>query len=262
MSEIAPLINSSQRERVAYLTLNRAPANAYNLDFMRAFYAAIKKLNEDPGVGAVIINSSSSKFFCAGADIQEFQSNDTPANKLMVEQAQKVTVAIERSKKIFIAQIAGHTLGGGLEIAMACDLRFAASGSYLLGLPEIKLGLIPGNGGTQRLVRAVGVSRALEVLATGDNFSVADAERWGLINRLYPPEDLQQETFRYAAIAANGPALAVAATKQAVRQGVELDLAGGLALEKELCDVLYDTEDAKEGFQAFVEKRPAKFIGK
>lgn len=254
-------IQYSKKDRVAYITLDRPKANAYNLDFYSQFYDAVNKADQDKTVGAVIVNSSSAKFFCAGADIKEFQANTTEQNQIMVAKAQETLAAMESSGKIFIAEISGHALGGGLEIIMGCDLRFAANGEYLLGLPEIKLGLIPGNGGTQRLLRLVGVSRALELLATGDTFSISNAEKWGLVNRLYDKEELSEQTFNYASTIANGPLLALAATKKALRKGVELGLTEGLALEKELCDPLYDTFDGQEGFNAFVEKRAPVFKG-
>lgn len=262
MLDTTELVILSKREKVAYLTFNRAPANAYNIDFMRAFYQAVISVNNDKGVNVVVICSHSEKFFCAGADIKEFQQNDTASNKLMVEQARATMAAIESSDKIYIAQISGHALGGGLEIAMSCDLRFAAKGSYLFGLPEIKLGLIPGNGGTQRLTRLVGVSKSLEILVTGNPFSVEQAHSIGLINQLFSAESLKDETFNYAQMIAKGPSLAIAATKKAVKQGSELTLTQALLTEQTLADELYDTYDASEGFNAFVEKRPAVFKGK
>lgn len=249
-------------ENVAYITFNRPKANAYNLTFYRNFYDAVIKAEEDNDVGVVIINSSSPKFFCAGADIKEFAENTTDENQIMVAKARQTLTAMEASNKIFIAEIAGHALGGGLEIIMACDLRFAASGNYFLGLPEIKLGLMPGNGGTQRLTRLVGISRAIEILASGDNFSIEQAEKWGLINRLYTREELASETLAYATSVANGPLLALAATKKAIRLGGEMSLKEGLLLERKLSDELYDTLDAKEGFNAFIEKRKPQFCGK
>ncbi|MCU4675633.1 enoyl-CoA hydratase/isomerase family protein [Catenovulum sp. 2E275] len=250
-----------QIDGVGYLRFNRPKANAYNLTFMQDFAKAIEAANVS-SVNVVIVCSSSEKFFCAGADIKEFAQNNTADNQKMVAQARLNLAAIEASDKIFIAMIAGHALGGGLEIALACDLRFAANGSYLLGLPEIKLGLIPGNGGSQRLTKVVGASRALEILATGDNFGVEQAYRIGLINRLYPADELLTNTLNYAQALVKGPGLAIAATKKAVKQGAELSLADGLALEKQLSDQLYDTQDAKEGFNAFVEKREAQFSGR
>lgn len=249
-------------EKIAYITFNRPKANAYNLTFYSRFYNAVIKAEQDNDVGVVIINSSSPKFFCAGADIKEFAENSTEENQVMVAKARQTLAAIEASNKIFIAEIAGHALGGGLEITMACDLRFAAEGNYLLGLPEIKLGLIPGNGGSQRLTRLVGMSRAIEILASGDNFSIEQGEKWGLINRLYNLEDLTPETLNYAKMVANGPLLALAATKKSIRLGGEMSLKDGLILEQKLSDELYDTQDAKEGFNAFIEKRQPHFCGK
>ena len=259
MSSETDLIVYSMKGRVAYLSLNRPPANAYNIDFMRALHAAVIRANEDARIGAVIVKSESDRFFCAGADIHEFGENETAENQRMVDQARATVAAMEGSGKIFIAQIAGHALGGGLEIAMSCDVRFAARGDYKLGLPEIKLGLIPGNGGTQRLARLIGVGRALEILATGDSFSADDALRWGLINRLYELKDLEAKTLAFAQSIADGPGLAVAAAKQAVLLGVEKSLADGLAMEKQLADSLYETDDAREGFEAFLHKRLPKF---
>ena len=248
-------------QRVAYITLDRAPANAYNLHFMHALHAAVVKADTDPEVGAVIVRSASERFFCAGADIKEFQRNDTASNKLLVAQASATTTAMEASGKLFIAQIAGHALGGGLELAMACDVRFAAEGNFLLGLPEIKLGLIPGNGGSQRLVRLIGLSRALELLATGASFDAVSAANWGLINQLYPKSELAERCFDFAKKVAAGPPLAIAASKRAVRDGFERTLNEGLQLEQALCEPLYDSNDAREGFSAFVEKRPPIFTG-
>ena len=256
------LVSYQQHNKVGYITFNRPPANAYNLAFYNAFYIAVEQANLDSNVGAVVIQSNSVKFFCAGADIKEFQANTTADNQIMVEQARKTLAAIEASGKIFIAQISGHALGGGLEIIMACDLRFAATGSYLLGLPEIKLGLIPGNGGTQRLLRLVGVSRAMDILASGDAFSIDEAFRIGLINRLIDADKLVGQTINYAENIAKGPLLALAATKRALQQGSELSLAEGLQKEQQLVEPLYQTHDAAEGFNAFVEKRAAEFTGR
>ncbi|MCM2679709.1 enoyl-CoA hydratase/isomerase family protein [Echinimonas agarilytica] len=251
----------SKRENVGYITLNRAPANAYNLDLMTELHQAVVDMNADSSVGALVVNSQSEKFFCAGADIKEFQTNDTATNQKLVDMARRTTAALEQSDKVVIAQVSGHALGGGLELIMACDLRFAAKGNYLLGLPEIKLGLIPGNGGSQRLVRLVGLAKALEFLATGDSFSVNTATEMGLINQLVEKDQLDQFTFEYAKKIADGPLLAVTATKKALRQGVELTLEEGLALEQKLVNELYDTKDAAEGFNAFIDKRPAVFQG-
>ncbi|WP_394239616.1 enoyl-CoA hydratase/isomerase family protein [Vibrio astriarenae] len=251
-----------QDDRVGVITLNRAKANAYDLNFVIQFGEALVEAEADTQVNAVVIKSGVDRFFCAGADINAFQQNSTKDNQKMVDQARRNMAAIEASNKIYIAQISGHTLGGGLEIAMACDLRFAAKGGYWFGLPEIKLGLIPGNGGTQRLVRLVGLSRALELLATGDSFTPEQAASWGVVNRLYEEEELNEQTHVYARTLSQGAGLAIAATKKALRQGVELSLADGLKREQELVDDLYNTHDGQEGFNAFVEKRDPEFLGK
>ncbi|MGL6259429.1 enoyl-CoA hydratase/isomerase family protein [Vibrio sp. WXL210] len=257
-----PWVTYCHDNRVGVITLNRAKANAYDLEFVTQFAQALEQAEQDSQVNAVVIRSALERFFCAGADIKAFQANSTEDNQRMVDQARRNMATIEASNKIYIAQIEGHTLGGGLEIAMSCDVRFAASGKYYFGLPEIKLGLIPGNGGTQRLLRLVGATRALELLATGESFTPEQAEQWGLVNRLYQPEQLSDEVVAYAKAISAGPALAVAATKRAIQGGVALSLEKGLELEKSLADELYDTHDADEGFKAFVEKREPVFLGK
>jgi enoyl-CoA hydratase/carnithine racemase len=166
------------------------------------------------------------------------------------------------SPKVFVAAINGHALGGGLEMALACDLRFAAEGNYRIGLPEVTLGLLPGNGGTQRLPRLIGANKALEMMITGEAVGPADALRLGIVNRLFPEDKLMAETEAYARRLASGATLAVGQIKQAVYRGLALNLAEALALERELIQPLFDTEDAKEGFAAFAEKRQAMFKGR
>jgi enoyl-CoA hydratase/carnithine racemase len=164
--------------------------------------------------------------------------------------------------KIFIAEIAGHALGGGLEIALACDLRFAAEGSYRIGLPEVTLGLLPGNGGTQRLPRLIGWSRALDLMITGRTLTPEEAHRIGIVDALHPAGELGERTLAYAwAVAAAAP-LAVASVKRAVREGSALSTADGLALEQDLMAGLFASADAKEGLTAFVEKRSPTFVGR
>jgi enoyl-CoA hydratase/carnithine racemase len=162
---------------------------------------------------------------------------------------------------VFIAYIAGHALGGGLEIALACDIRLGAAGSYKIGLPEVTLGLLPGNGGTQRLTRLIGPSRAMELLVTGRTFSIEDGREWGLIADVYDAEDAQGRVLEYAARLAGGAALAIASIKRCVYVGGERALADGLALEGELMEELFRSKDADEGLHAFVEKRQPEFVG-
>ncbi|MBU2887732.1 enoyl-CoA hydratase/isomerase family protein [Gilvimarinus agarilyticus] len=256
------MITLNKNGRVLELTFNRPPANAYTLEFMQALAQKLDEIDAEQEASVVLLTSASDKFFCAGADIKAFAQNTTEQNHQLVAQARANTAQMEASDKLFIACIGGHVLGGGLELAMACDLRFAAHGGYLWGLPEIKLGLIPGNGGSQRLARLVGMSKALELLATGDTFSTQEAFEFGLVSRLMDTDELLPQAREYAQRVAKGPALALAATKHAVRGGVQMSLEDGLALEKKLCDTLYDTEDAAEGFNAFIEKRDAIFTGR
>jgi enoyl-CoA hydratase/carnithine racemase len=161
------------------------------------------------------------------------------------------------AEQVFIAYIAGHALGGGLEIALACDLRYASEGRYKLGTPEVTLGLLPGNGGTQRLTRLIGASRALDLLLTGRTFGPEEAQQWGLVAELCDEDGLRERAERLAA----GPALAVAAIKRCVHEGGQLPLEEGLALEAELMESLFRSKDATEGLTAFVEKRKPEFVG-
>ena len=256
--------------KVAIISLNRAPANAYYRGMLALLEEKILLAENDDTINVVIINSSSTKFFCAGADIKIFQQNSQhnshqssqEQNPLMVEQARKNLALIENSSKIYIAALNGHCLGGGLELALACDFRIGSDGDYLLGLPEIKLGLIPGNGGSQRLTKLIGIPRALELLVTGEPISPKQALAYQLIHCLYHSETFNEDVLLYANKIANGAAKAVAATKKAVYDGALLPIEKALILEQNLVTTLYETEDAKEGFNAFIEKRVPVFIGK
>ena len=162
---------------------------------------------------------------------------------------------------MFIAYLAGHALGGGLEIALACDIRLAATGRYKLGLPEVTLGLLPGNGGTQRLTRLIGPSRAMELLLTGRTYGVDEAEQMGLVAHVYEAEEADGKVREYAERLATGPGLAIAAIKRCVHEGGQETLDKGLALEAELMEQLFRSKDADEGLHAFVEKRTPEFVG-
>lgn len=247
------------KNRVAYITLNRTKANCYEINFMKQLIDKINEAEENKTVKVIVVKSGLEKFFSAGADIKVFEANSVAENKEMVKHAQKAANLLASSKKITLAAIKGHALGGGLELAMACDIRLGARGDYLLGLPEIKLGLIPGNGGTQRLVRLISKTAALELLLTGDSIGPDKAHSLGLLNHLFEQKKFEDKIIAYAENLAQGPAMAMNAIKQCVNKGLELSLKEGLALEDELVAPLYDTEDAKEGYQAFLEKRKPKF---
>jgi enoyl-CoA hydratase/carnithine racemase len=248
-------VTFSKSETVGTITLNRPPVNSYDIEFMRALDAAIDAANGDADVKAVILKSASEKFFSAGADIKAFFANSAEANVQMTQTAHHALEKIALSPKVFVAAINGHALGGGLEMALACDLRFAAEGNFRLGLPEVTLGLLPGNGGTQRLPRLIGANKALEMMLTGESVTPEEAYQLGLVNKLFPPEKLLEETEAYTRKVASGANVAIGKIKQAVYQGIALPLHEALALERDLIAPLFKTEDAREGLTAFVEKR-------
>ena len=245
---------------LGFITLDKPPANSYDLDFMTEFSNAV----DEAIAGAtrvVIVQSANPKFFSAGADIKKFTEGDVGSNMEMIRVSQAAFRRMAAAPQVFIAFIAGHALGGGLEIALACDIRLAAAGAYKMGLPEVTLGLLPGNGGTQRLTRLIGPSRGLELLITGRTFSVEEAHAMGLVAAVYDAESAEASVREYAERLATGPALAIAAIKRCVHEGVQKTLDDGLALEAELMESLFRSKDADEGLHAFVEKRKPEFVG-
>jgi enoyl-CoA hydratase/carnithine racemase len=245
---------------VGSITLDNPPANSYDLEVMTDFEAAVADAIGS-GVSVVIVRSASPKFFSAGADVKRFLYGDVDANMAMIRTSQAAFRQMAAARPIFIAHLNGHALGGGLEIALACDIRLATAGSYKLGTPEVTLGLLPGNGGTQRLTRLLGPSRAMELLVTGRTFSPADALAWGLVAAVFESESADEQVREYAARLASGAALATSAIKRCVNDGGQRSLDDGLALEAELIEQLFRTQDAAEGLQAFVEKRTPEFVG-
>jgi enoyl-CoA hydratase/carnithine racemase len=251
-----------REDAVGYVTLNRPPANSYDFGFIQELDQALAQAEADPEVRVVVVRSALDRFFSAGADVRAFSENTPDRNMELVRSAHRVLGRIAQVPKVFIAQIAGHALGGGLEIALACDLRFGAQADYRLGLPEVTLGLLPGNGGTQRLPRLVGWSRALDLMVTGRTLTPQEAHAYGILDRLVPAERLAEETLDYARRLATGAVRAVGAIKLAVRLGLDRPLEDGLRLERELVDGLFRSEDAQEGIRAFLEKRTPQFRGR
>lgn len=258
----ARLVTFSHADGIGHIVFDRPPANAYDLAFHEQFNTAIELADTDEETRVVIVRSAVARFFCAGADVKAFAANSTDDNKRMVVSARSALAKIQSSSKPFIALLEGHTLGGGLEIAMACDIRFGGDEEYKLGLPEARLGLLPGNGGSQRLPRIVGSSQAVRLLTSGESIDPHEASRIGLIDRLYAADKARGETEQFARSIAESAPLAVAAAKRAVHEGMQMSLADGLALEARLVDELYETEDAAEGFDAAVEKRTPDYKGK
>lgn len=253
-------VTFSSEGPLGFITLDHPPANSYDLAFMTEFSDAVDEALA-AGTSVVIVRSASPKFFSAGADIKRFVEGDVGANMEMIRVSQAAFRRMAAAPQAFIAYIAGHALGGGLEITLACDIRLAAAGSYKLGTPEVTLGLLPGNGGTQRLTRLVGPSRAMELLVTGRTFSPEEGREMGLIAAVFDAEEAQARVNEYASRLAAGASLAIAAIKRCVYEGGQNTLDEGLALEAELMEGLFRSKDAAEGLHAFVEKRQPEFVG-
>jgi enoyl-CoA hydratase/carnithine racemase len=253
-------VTFTRHGHIGRITLDRPPANSYDAKVMTEFSVAVDEAI-DAGSRAVIVDSASERFFSAGADVKKFLEGDVQSNMEMIQTSQAAFRRMAAADAVFIAHINGHALGGGLELALACDIRLANAGGYKLGTPEVTLGLLPGNGGTQRLSRLIGRSRAMELLLTGRTFSPEDAHAWGLVAELLDPEEADDRVRAYALRFANGAMLATAAIKRAVYEGTEVSLAEGLALEAELIEGLFQSKDAHEGLHAFVEKRDPEFVG-
>jgi enoyl-CoA hydratase/carnithine racemase len=245
---------------VGFITLDAPPANSYDLAVMTEFGSAVDEAIASDA-RAVIVRSANPKFFSAGADVKRFLEGDVDANMEMIRTSHAAFERMEAAPQVFIAHIAGHALGGGLEITLACDLRYASEGRYKLGTPEVTLGLLPGNGGTQRLSRLVGPGRGMELLITGRTFGVDEGLSLGIVNGVFAAEEAEAKVREIAERFATGPALALASIKRCVHEGLQLPLAEGLALERELIEELFRSQDADEGLNAFVEKRTPSFAG-
>lgn len=252
---------------VAVITLTDPPANTYSYEMMQQLDRAILEARMDDAVQVIVITGAGEKFFCAGADINML-AEVTPSFKYyFCLHANETLLRLEQTPKLVIAAINGHCVGGGLEVAMAADIRIARKGAGKLGLPEVSLGVLPGTGGTQRLVRIVGKSKAIELMATGQLITFEDAKDLGIVNQVFEAETLEEFTKMIREYAAqfttpNKAALAVGRIKRAVQTGSEVPFESALALERELQQQLFQSEDAKEGLDAYVNKRKAKFKGK
>lgn len=252
--------NVEKKDGTAVVTLDRPPANTYNFDLMREFDRVIEEVRLDNDVNVIVLTGGG-KFFSAGADIKMLKESDPQYKAMFCLHCQETLMELERIPKIVIAALNGHCVGGGLEIALACDLRFMAKDAGKIGLPEVTLGVLPGTGGTQRLPRLIGKSRALDMMITGETISPEDAEEIGLINRVVDG-DAVEYALEYAGKLNRGATRAIGLIKVAVQEGTEMALSNALALERELQNRLFVTEDAQEGLSAFLEKREPEFQGK
>ncbi|HKR59332.1 MAG TPA: enoyl-CoA hydratase-related protein [Pyrinomonadaceae bacterium] len=272
MAEVAEslelnLVLYSVNNGVGLLTLNNPPANTYSYEMMQALDRAILAVRMDDAVQVIVLTGHGEKFFCAGADIQMLQDVTPTFKYYFCLHANETLLRLEQTPKLVIAAINGHCVGGGLEVAMAADIRIARKGAGKMGLPEVTLGVLPGTGGTQRLVRLVGKSKAIELMAMAELFPFERGVELGIVNNIYEAEtaaDFLEQVMNYARqfTAPGRAARAVGLIKRSVQTGAEIPLEAGLALERELQQQLFQSEDAKEGIDAYVNKRKPIFKGK
>lgn len=255
-------IDFSVDNGVGIISFNRPPANAYDAAMLGELTAAVHRVAEDPAVRVAVVRSANPKFFCTGADISTLQNSSKAQFANFLTIAQESVDAIARTPKLFIAAIAGHCIGGGLEIALGCDFRWASEGKYKLGLAEVNLGLSPGMGGTQRLPRLIPKSRALHMMVTGESIGPEEALALGILDRLLPSASFEDEVMAHARKLAAGPTMAQGYIKLSVNNGLESSLAQGLAMERAHQNQLFASEDVAEGLKSFLEKRAPQFAGK
>jgi len=254
---------------VCTITLDDPPANTYSYAMMQELDAAILAARMDAAVHVIVLTGAGEKFFCAGANIGMLKDADPTFKYYFCLHANETLNRLEQTPKLVIAALNGHTVGGGLEVAMAADIRIARQGAGKIGMPEVALGVLPGTGGTQRFARLVGKARAIEIMATGALFSFEEARAMGLVNHVWGDAELSERAFLqvvhdYAKqfTPPHRASKAVGHIKRAVQSGLEASFAEGLALERELQQRLFESEDAKEGLKANLEKRKPDFSGR
>jgi len=249
---------------VAILEMDDPPANTYTYEMMQQLDTAILRARMDENVHVILLRGAGQKFFSAGASIPMLAKADPQFKYYFCLHANETLSRLEQTPKLVIAALNGHTVGGGLEIALACDIRIAKQEAGKMGLPEVNLGVLPGTGGTQRLARVIGKSRALELMATGRTFSFEEALEFGLIHYIYDRDTFWDDVMAYARqfCPPNKASRAVGRIKRAVVTGTEVGFAESLGMERELQQLLFTSEDAKEGLAAYVEKRQPQFKGK
>ncbi len=258
------LVNYSTEKGVALVALHDPPVNAYTYEMLKELDSAILEARFDNDVHVIVLTGHGEKYFCAGANINMLRESDSVFKYYFCLHANETLTRLEHTPKLVIAAINGHCVGGGLEVALAADIRVARNAPIQLGLPEINLGVLPGTGGTQRLSRLIGKSRAIEMMATGDSIDIEQAVALGLVNRTLEG-DTHDAFMRNVVSYAHGfcpphkASLAVGRMKRAVQSGMEMSLEQGLALERELQAELFASADAREGIVAFTQKRKPAF---
>jgi enoyl-CoA hydratase len=257
------LIQYEVVDGVAVITMHDPPANTYTHEMMREMDEAILGARFDEAVHVIVLRGAGEKFFSAGANINMLQTSDPYFKYYFCLHANETLNRLEQTPKLVIAALNGHTVGGGLEIALACDLRIARKGGGKIGLPEVTLGVLPGTGGTQRLGRLLGKSLAIELMVEGRMFDFEEALELGLVNKIYEGDDFFGQIMDYARqfVPPNKASRAVGRIKRAVCSGEEVPFSEGLAIERELQQLLFQGSDAKEGLNAYIEKRPPEFTG-
>jgi enoyl-CoA hydratase len=258
------LVHYGVEDGVAILELDDPPANTYSYEMMQQLDAAILRARMEDSVHVLLLRGKGEKFFCAGASIPMLTKADPSFKYCFCLHANETLCRLEQTPKLVIAALNGHTVGGGLEVALACDIRVAKKDGGKVGLPEINLGVLPGTGGTQRLARVVGRSKAIEFMATGRTFSFDEALEHGLVNHVYPTATFWEDAVAYAKqfCPPHKASHAVGLMKRAVITGTEVGLGEALGIERELQQLLFASEDAKEGLQAYIEKRQPAFKGR
>ncbi len=258
------LVEYRVEDGIALIELSDPPANTYTYEMMRQLDDAILQARFDDNVHVLVVTGAGDRFFCAGANIRMLAEVTPQYKYYFCLHANETLNRLENTPKLVIAALNGHTVGGGLEIALACDIRIARKDSGKIGLPEVSLGVLPGTGGTQRLARLLGKARALELMVTGRLMTYEEALEIGLIHHIFPSENFMEHVLDYARqfLPPRKASRAVGHIKRAVQSGWEMSLPDGLALERELQQLLFQSEDAREGLTAYVEKREPRFQGR
>ena len=249
---------------VAVLELHQPPANCYSFEMMRELDEAILKARFDPEVHVIVLRGAGERFFCAGADIAMLRTVTPQFKYYFCLHANETLNRLEQTPKLVIAALNGHCVGGGFEVALAADIRIACRDAGKIGLPEVALGVLPGTGGTQRLARLVGKARALELIALGTTMDFAAAKELGLVHHVFERDGFWEQVMAYARqfVPPARASKAVGLVKRAIQTGLEVGFEQGLALERELQQQLFESEDAREGLQAYLDKRPPEFRGR
>ncbi|HZN54422.1 MAG TPA: enoyl-CoA hydratase/isomerase family protein [Candidatus Polarisedimenticolaceae bacterium] len=257
-------IRYEKRGGVATIVLADPPANTYSYAMMREIDAAVLDARMDADVHAIVLRGDGEKFFCAGADIKMLREADPGFKYAFCLHANETLNRLEQTPKLVVAALNGHCVGGGLEVALAADLRVAKKDGGKIGLPEVNLGVLPGTGGTQRLARAIGRARAFELMATGRTFSFEEARELGLVHEIFDADGFDASVRDYVArfLPPGRASRAVGLIKRAVVSGLEAGFHEGLALERELQQRLFESDDAREGLEAYLERRAARFSGR